>query len=175
MKKINILFFLIFFSVNSFAGYEIEFFIGESKNTRPLKHHLKIKEIDIKNENTKSLMPTFDEFGEPLAAVYNKVGDEIAPGKNFHFKFDNNSNLLQGDLLNMKPSEIVFTVLDKNKKELGDIKLSWLYNENKINFISDENSCFVFLPFQRNMPTKDKKTGLLQYTYEISLIDLRKE
>lgn len=174
MKKSIALVFLTFFSANAFADYGIDFFIGESKNTRPLKYHLKIKNIDVKNEDIESIKPTVDEFGDFLEPVYNQIGNEISPGENFHFRLSNNTTGLIKDNLKVEPSSIVFTVLDETKKELGEVNLSWLYNGEKINFISDEKSSFVFLPFQRNMPIKDRKTGLLKYTYEISIIDIEK-
>ena len=50
MNKVFLYFSFIFLSINGYASYEVDFLVGETKNTRPLSYALKIKEIDLKDE-----------------------------------------------------------------------------------------------------------------------------
>jgi hypothetical protein len=171
---INFLYYLLLIccSFSAYSSYELDFIIGESKNTIPLRHYLEIKEIDIVNETIDNPKPSLDEFGEILPYIPYKKGDTIAPGECFHFKLKNSNEDLNQESIVLQPSKITFKVLDDKKQEIEDVVLAWVYKGEKINFISDENKNFVFMPFQRNLPQRDRHTQFLKYNYELGLIDI---
>lgn len=164
---------LVFIALSSiaYAGYEIDFMIGETKNTRPLKFSMKIQEIDLEGETIISPLPIKDEFDEPIYYSPPKIGDTINPGEYFHFRLLNNSSDLDLENSQSIPSQIIFSVLNEQKEIIDDVILGWKYKNGKINFISSGEKNFVFMPFQRNLPKIDRKTGIYKNTYEISLIN----
>jgi hypothetical protein len=165
MSRVILYFSFIFLSINCYASYEVDFLIGETKNTRPLSYAIKIKDIELNgakflNPQHVSLIDEddIDEYRSP------QIGDMIEPRQHFHFKISDNSKNSSE-----KASKIVYDVLNEKEEILGSSALSWYYDGEKINFVDSGELEFSFLPFQRQ-PSRIDKKGTYHNKYEISLI-----
>ena len=155
MTKMLLCFSFIFLSINSHASYEVDFLIGETKNTRPLSYVIKF----LNPQNVYLIDDdNIDKYSSP------QIGDMIEPRQFFHFKISDNSKNSSQNI-----SKIVYDVLNEKGEILGSSTLSWFYDGEKINFIDSGISEFFFLPFQRQLSRIDKK-GIYHNKYDISLI-----
>ena len=156
---------IIFFSPLSVAsGYEVDLLVGETTNSTPLQSKLVLTENILDGKKIED----------------DKIQTCIAPHSfaKFNFKYENQESLTFEDLIeirnqninerekNSKWNHITFKIDDKE-----DISLYWGITDDSVLFLVGESENYIFAPFQRSLPWKNKKTGIVYQKYEVGLLE----
>jgi len=165
-------------------GSEVDFFIGETVNSTPLKSKLIFKEEALLPDiqRVKLISNFFDEIDKE--EIDKASIPDISPHSfaQIKFKSEKSDNLTLAEFSelrnqsieerkkNTKWNHITFEV-DNQMGEKEDISVYWGSTQDWVLFLMGESEHYVFAPFQRTAPWKNKKTGIVYQKYEIGLLE----
>jgi hypothetical protein len=151
------------------ASYEVDFLIGETKNTQPLTTSFRIKSINLSKDSlilNKDELKV-DEIIQPSQSIQIKVTEEnvVKIDTKSLCEFYNSTD--EENKKNPNWQSIILEV-QKEDNEWEEVPLYWAHSNSSV-FVNGHSENFLLAPFQRNFANK-RKDGTLVYTIEVGLI-----
>jgi len=148
------------------ASYEIDFLIGETKNTQPLTTSLRLKSFNLSEKSEILNKEEISNIIKPSQSMPIKIKEHEI--KNIKIQdycdFCNSSN----DEKNKNPFwQSIVLEAQVSEEKWEEVPLYWAHLGSSV-FISGDNNNFLWCDFQRKLPSKQKDETIL-YTIEVGL------